>query len=129
MAQTKKYDYYENPLMRFLNGNLVVEIKTTNDMIDFCEVLKEHKMNDILRPCYGIRKPLNPEQLLWDFKREASINSRSDRPYIQGGSLFFEFLLGKGFTFGWDRKAVVDWIEESNIMSAKDFRKYSLELQ
>lgn len=94
----------ENKIAKFINGCGVIEVDNATEMKTFVKALKKYGLYDSLVH----NKSVADKYEKISFYRElAELNSRE---WLRPNSpIYFEYQYGKGITFYWKRKEVVDW--------------------
>lgn len=98
----------ENKVTQFINGGGVIQVNNATEMKLFIKALKKYGLYDSLI----CNKSYADKYEKISFYREiAKINNGGEwlRP---NSPIYFEYQHGKGITFYWKRKEVIDWYGE-----------------
>ena len=95
----------ENKIAQFINGGGVIQVNNAAEMKLFIQALKKYGIYESL---ISNKKYAKDYEKISFYRHIADINNGGEwlRP---NSPIYFEYQYGKGITFYWKRKEVIDW--------------------
>ena len=106
----------ESKIVQFINGGGVIKVSDANEMKIFIRALKKYGIYDSL---IGNKMYADKYEKISFYRELAKINNGGEwlRPNLP---IYFEYQYGKGITFYWKLKEVIDWYGPDSVIKISE---------